>query len=354
MNAPTTVAEATEVFEDGVYFGLDEEAYHKDPALGSTDIKDLCRRPIRWQKRRLFDKPKEEDEKDSPHQLWGSALHKIVMEGREAFDAAFSIAPRKEDFEGLLVTMDDLKDFAKQIGVKAVSPKAAMIAAIREVDPDVHIWDDISETFRKSLGGRIELPPDVYEEVMLCAPAITANPELQPAFRNGVPEVSVFWTHETGIRLKARIDYLKVPANVDLKSTRVDPFDSIDTAVSNEIHRYRYFVQAAHYTEARRQVRGLINAGRVFGDCPLGDAWLKRLAAQDDWHWTWVFIAKDSPEAVGFWCQKDLLELGDDWVLQGIANYRHFTEQFGADAPWVKIEPIRHISAEDMPAWIRL
>lgn len=37
------------ILPDGIYFGLTEERYHGDPALGSTSIKELARKPCKWQ-----------------------------------------------------------------------------------------------------------------------------------------------------------------------------------------------------------------------------------------------------------------------------------------------------------------
>ena len=41
------------MLEDGIYFGLPEEQYHDDPALGYTDHKALLVNAVQWQAKRL-------------------------------------------------------------------------------------------------------------------------------------------------------------------------------------------------------------------------------------------------------------------------------------------------------------
>src|SRR5262245_19584298 len=76
----------------GIYFDLPEEDYHADPALGSPDI-NQCRAsgPDYWWNSPL--NPKRPERKSSPSQEYGRALHKLVLEGHQAFSVRYVRRP---------------------------------------------------------------------------------------------------------------------------------------------------------------------------------------------------------------------------------------------------------------------
>src|SRR3990167_4707282 len=72
----------------GVVFGMPAATYHDDPSLGASDLKRLLRSPADfWWFSKL--NPNREPTPDSPAKLKGRALHKLILEGPEAFERAF-------------------------------------------------------------------------------------------------------------------------------------------------------------------------------------------------------------------------------------------------------------------------
>ena len=76
-------------FDPGIYFGLDENAYHADPALGSTDMKKLAESPPDYWFESSHN-PMREPSEDTPSRLFGRAVHKFVLEGRGAFESTYA------------------------------------------------------------------------------------------------------------------------------------------------------------------------------------------------------------------------------------------------------------------------
>ena len=101
-------------------------------------------------------------------------------------------------------------------------------------------------------------------EVRQAAAAITLNAHLVRAFEGGVAEVSVFWV-EDGVPLKARFDYLKPRAIIDLKSFANQRERPVDVAIRAAIAEYRYDLQARHYCDGYVALCRLVRSARVFG-----------------------------------------------------------------------------------------
>ncbi|KTS11452.1 PD-(D/E)XK nuclease-like domain-containing protein, partial [Methylobacterium indicum] len=303
---------APEPFADGVYFGLDEALYRADPALGSTDVKKLATSPADfwWGSRH---NPNREPEKDSPALLVGSAVHRYVLEGREAFDAEYAPAEHPGNVK----------------------------AGIRE-----------REVIEAS--GRTAIKRQDYDRILAAAHIIRSNPVLASAFDGGQPEVSVFWT-AGGIRRKARVDYLRTRANVDLKSIANVNGLPFPIACRRAIASFRYDVQAAHYLDARDAMRGLVAAGAVTGDHD--PAWLKACVAADTYAHVLVFWQKEnSPLTWGTTLSagNPILDIARMVILRAEDNWRRLTAQFGFDTPWLEAQPLEELDLSEMPGWFAL
>jgi hypothetical protein len=89
-------------------------------------------------------------------------------------------------------------------------------------------------------------------------------PEVRHAFRDGYPEVVLIWhCPKTGVPMKARVDYLKLKAIVDLKSIANQRERSLENAIRFEIASYNYNVQPAVYSEGVEAVRKLVREGKA-------------------------------------------------------------------------------------------
>ena len=356
---------------DGIYFGLDEDTYHADPALGSTDLKRLRSSGPDYWWNSGFNPLKEDEDKDTPSRLFGRALHKVVLEGRAPFDALYWREPTGPE---VLVTDDDVSRWLKGRGVEKVPrSKAEKVALALSMDPDVLVLDAIKADAAEK--GVTILKERVFDRVVLAGAHITRNPELATAFQNGYSEVSVFWTQELEggfrVRLKARFDYLKAGGIGDLKSIRNSRDLEFPEACVRAIEEYRYYVQAAHYLNGLSQFPRLVGAGLVQGK--VDAKWLDRVAeraaklpaasapgAGDEDRagapgFAWVFYqAEGAPLTWGtslFPWNRPILDFAEARIAQALENYRRFMTEFGPSQVWVIAEPIRELDVSDFPAW---
>lgn len=337
---------------DGIYFGLDKDEYHRDPALGSTDIKMLLKHPgdYWWQSwRNPSYEPKATNFLD-----WGNAFHSLILEGEEDFKDRYYRGPAKRDFPGLMVTMEDLRKFLRGVGKATTGTKEVLVQRVLDHEPAAPVWDKIVKDSVVLAEGRYILDHVDYDTVVLSSKMITKNPECSKAFVNGYPEVSIFW-EQAGVRCKARIDYLRLKANIDLKSIRNWKSKSFRDACIDEIFASGYDIQAAHYLNARSQIPALIKAGRVFGD--VSRAWLDRLADETAkasvLKHSWIFYqAEGAPIAIREDWGSHMRHFVDcqNAIVDALRIYTRHVEVFGDDI-WVDVSPRQELTDGEVPAW---
>lgn len=307
--------------QPGVYFGLDEDAYHADPSLGSGDVRRLRNVPYDWwwhSRNNPFrppaDKKPEKQGVDRGDALTiGSAMHLFVLQGREAFDRKFVCRPH------------DVQRLTEKTAAK-IAPQGQKI-----------LWEDD------------------YYRIMISGSSLRNNPAMQNAFANGEPEVSVFWLCEfegRSIPMKARFDYLKPRAVPDLKSIRNSRKIEFVEACRRAIGERRYDIQAAHYLEARKRLPALISAGAVYGDHD--DDLLRRVHLANDYAFVLIFFqADDAPLSWG--CilspENPHIETARAHINQALSNYVMCAEAFGFDEPWLISNSLQELSEGDLPPW---
>jgi hypothetical protein len=349
-------APAPAVRQPGVYFGLPSAEYHADPSLGSSDIKRLLQAPTVywWHSHMNPDRP---PPPDTLAMQKGRALHKLVLEGLEAFEAAFAEEPQPSGHPGALVTLEDLKGKCRELGEPVSGTKAELAKRIKAKDAKAIIFDEILATFRvmAERDGLEILKPDVMREVRQAAASITLNPHLARAFTGGVPEVSVFWVDEQGIPCRCRYDVIKPRTLVDLKgcaNARERPFH---VAVMQAIAAYRYDVQAKHYLDGYRYLYRFAAEGRVFGDCPLKPGWHQRIMPPEEMRFTFVFHQTEgAPVTKGLELlpSSSALRRAAREIVQAKQTYRACLDKFGTEQ-WVSDAPIATLDDTDLPVWMR-
>lgn len=220
---------------DGIYIGLDEERYHADTALGSSNIRDLLKGAnMYWFKSWM--NPKQKASKKTPSKILGSATHKLLLEGEKAFKALYVRGPYDDTFDG------------------TPAEKSALTKAAKA----------------KLLENQELLSADDYDFVLGVKDVIDSDPELEGCLDNGLSEVSVFWTRSDGIRCKCRFDKLKRGGVGDIKTIANERERELDVACKLDINTYRYDIPAEHYLEGRRRLPALLAKGAVFvGEEPL-------------------------------------------------------------------------------------
>lgn len=310
--------------EPGIYFGMPEAEYHADPSLGSTDMKRLEENPEDY----WFSSPLNpvvlEGEEETDSQGFGTACHKMLLEGPDAFERAYHIC----FFPG---------------NIKEGKEERRLAAAL----------------------GKTPLKESDWERIALAGAAFRANPVLAPAFEGGLAsEVSIFWRDERCIPKKMRADRMKIRATLDLKTISPQREMPFITACRRHIAAFRYDIQAAHYNEGRSHMRALLDAGRVHGahDAKM----LRQVADQKEWAYVIVFVKrKGAPLTYGVQMshtvphpndaaktfRNPVLDLASKSIAKAEENYLQFREKFGLETPWLTYHPLEELAVEDLPVW---
>jgi len=298
----------------GIYFELAEDEYHADPALGSTDLRRLMASgPDYWWHSSL--NPTPPPAKTMPAIEYGKALHKLVLEGRQMFEANYVQRP---------------PDLAK-LDAKTKA----------ELAPN----------------GQTVLATDDYDAILFSAAQIASNPGLVTAFEGGQPEVSIFWHARLDdgyiVPCKARWDYLKVRGIGDLKSIRNIYGKPFGEACIRSITDYRYDIQAAHYLIGRGELAHFVQAGLVHGDHD--PAWLERVAQSPSYAFQWVFYQAQGAPIV--WSRSlswgnPILEIAMRDRHKALETYRDYKQTFPTGM-WRLNEPVSELQIDAMPGWYR-
>jgi hypothetical protein len=296
------------VVKPGIYFGLDESEYHKDAALGSTDIRRLLTTPCDWWWHSDLN-PARPSVEPTPAMMFGRAVHACLLEGEETFRRQYGCCEHPGN----------------------IKAGKAERAAFEEA-------------------GKVPLKGDDYRRILIASATIKANPHLAEAFNGGLPEVSVFWERD-GVPMKCRIDYFKSRASVDLKSIRNARSIDFREACRRRFSDDRHDMQAAHYVEGRQQMLTLLTDGLVYGDHD--DAWLAKAAAGAA---AFVFVYWQAEDAPVTWSRQlspgnPVLEYARNDIERALANYRQYREQFGTDRAWILAEPIEELDMSELPPW---
>lgn len=303
------------LLQPGIHFGLSNDDYHADPALGSTSIKLLRQSVAEWWYDSAYN-PRRPKKRDAEPLKVGSAYHAIVLEGDKAFHRQY--VRRPDDMEG--ATSSE----------KAAITKAANASA--------------------AAMGKESLHGDDYDRALVAAEMIHQNPDLDGAFTNGMPEVSLFFD-AFGIRQKVRFDYLKIRGFGDLKSIANEKRRPIGLACALAIKDYRIDMSMAHYLRGRSLLPAMVADGLVYGDHD--PAWLKKVAAQPDYAAQLVFIQKTGAPLV--WSKvlspaNPLIQTALSHVDEGLLKYQEAVAKFGLDKMWIDEAVVNELSPEDMPA----
>lgn len=360
---------------DGVYLNMTTEAYYADWALGGTSLKTLVSSCPDWWWQSPFNtlvNRREDTDDETKAKRFGTALHCILLEGVDVFTSVYGIAPDKHSHPKAFDTSDQIKARLKELGAKVSGSKGELVERLREADPGAQILDDIVARWAEQ--GKKPLTRDAYNRLMLMERALLGRKDqptqLGSAFVGGLSEVSVFWTDENGIRHRARFDKLKPNTTIDLKSFSNWQGRVFKKAILREAAIRGYHVQAAHYEEARRQLRRLVAEGKVYypkteipelkAKIDADRALLHEIAKAEKWKWVWVFYKTDgAPRALGV--VMDWAKAHQNIYLEGIgirnealANFLHYREFYGLsqDSPmWRDAEMLWTPEVEDWPFW---
>jgi hypothetical protein len=372
---PAALPDTPELPPPGIYFGMPEDLYHALPALSSHGIRKLAGSPmVFWASTQWLCEKRRQDEADKAlderiHQVIGKAYHCRIMEGAEEFGRRFAVDLTPEDCEGALESTDQIKAAIVEAGEKPASKvpdklpsgedymraakKDDWIAQLLDIDPDAKILAVMRRQHREAHDGKLFISAEAYQQIEIAARMVESDPGIRHAFRDGYPEVVLIWNCErTGVPMKARVDYLKQKAIVDLKSIANQRERSLEQAIRFEIAGYHYNVQPSVYAEGVEAVRRLVMEGRaVVPSDPDQLAFVKKWATQSECEWLWVFQQKgEAPVTRGVFYPLGgtTRMLTDDIVFRMKRRFREFSETFGTD-PWIDVRPIYDLADEDLP-----
>lgn len=348
--------------EPGIYFGMSEAEYLADPSLSNSGIKNLLVSPLTYWVNSPLNPEREPEETDATST--GKAFHKRILEGAEAFHATYAQALDPADYPKALKSGDQLRSYCKELVLKPSGTLAEMSARIREVDAVVQLWTEIEAEYLQTHAGKEFLPKRVISQIELAASTVEANPATAALFTGGFPEVSIFWVDQaTGVRMKARLDYLTLEVIPDLKTFSNSQGKPLGLAVTTAMASYGYGVQAVVYLDAISQFKrlfrelgmeavhigeSLLNAAFDF------EAWLKRLVKAPDHRFVFMFQETGRVPNVAireFNRNTNFYDICRFQYEAGQAAYRAAVERWGYGQPWVEPAEIVTLEDEDFPLW---
>ena len=351
---------------DGIHFGLPEDAYHADPAFSSSGAKDILVSPLTYWMKSALNPDKEERTSDS--QARGKAFHTRILEGAEVFSERYAVKPDPEDYPGVLMKSDELKERCDELGLTKTGTNAVLCQRILEADPAAVLWPVIMERFKEETADKEIVSADLMNEINRQARIVELHDNAVKAFAGGHSEVSAFWVDtEHGVRMKARFDYLKTRAVVDLKTFANMLDQPIDDAIARAVANNGYHVQGAIYSDAVENVKALYRDqgdACIHGNAPEDD-WLNAFADPKPHAFIFVFLeagpvpnlrirefrqtesgAKSGATQNLYW------QSGWEGYRYALRRYRECMEQYGPDMPWFDPKPMSPFIDDEFPVYM--
>jgi hypothetical protein len=191
---------------------------------------------------------------------FGSALHCAVLEP-EQFNDRYACSLSQSDFDGLLVTNDNLRQWLRDRGKNPKGTlKADLVSQVRATFEQKHagedpplIWDLMCEAHGQENTGKVQFAKDDWLRIIACAEALNAEPKMQELLKGArVEEFYEVKDKERGIVLKARMDAVTAHYTPDLKTFSVKRSNkSIDKTVNDAIWYENYLGKMYLYTMIR-------------------------------------------------------------------------------------------------------
>lgn len=268
----------------------------------------------------------------------GTALHCAVLEPSE-FLNRFACAVSADDYEGCLVTADDLKEWLNDRGVKPKGRKKSdFIAQIQMHDASVTILDDIAAKFEADNQGKTVFKPEEWKRIARMAQCLRDEPRLQEILSEGRAEVPVFVTEpDSNVPLKSKYDWLTRRCIFDIKTFSHKRDKSIDKTVSDAIWYEGYYRQ--HYVYSLTWA--IANGAKVY-EAP---DFVMAFVESEEPHETRIKVLR--PKRAGepnLYFERARVE-----VREYIRLYQECMETFGETKPWRYAQEIQPLGDEELP-----
>lgn len=262
---PDTLPEPT-FFPDGIYFGMPEETYHKLQRLSNSAI---CKLRISaadfWADSWLNPNPKvltpEQQARQQLVRTLGRAYHAARLEP-DTFHDRFVRQLDKADFEGVDGFLSNGKELGEALGAlgqtkskagESVLEQAERLAAAGYQGP---IWHLEERDWLADLNGRTPIPAINWDEIIVDMERLRAVPAVQELLTGGQAEVTILYTcPDTGLPMKARLDYLKSDSWTDFKTFSNPVGKNLNQVIVEAFKYNRYHLQAYGYRGAVEMIR---------------------------------------------------------------------------------------------------
>lgn len=245
--------------EDGVYFGLIDDAYHAIERLSASGMQKLLVSPATfWAESWL--NPERVD-KSTKARLLGRAYHSARLEP-ELFKLNYVRALDKSEMpKGTLITGADMGKALAELGLAKSGSVGEQAARLRAAGYPGTVWYLELAAWEARRAGRSPIAAVTFDEIAEDGARLRSSPKIAELISGGAAEVSVFWTcPRTGIKMKARLDYLKPRLWTDLKTFDNSRGKRLDQAIADAFRYNRYYIQAPAYRDAVEAIRnGLVD-----------------------------------------------------------------------------------------------
>lgn len=242
--------------------------------------------------------------------------------------------------------------------------KADWIDQLLKLDSQAKVWDRMVEEHLDLNKGKRAISAKDDRQVRIAAHMIQRHNDAAALLKGGFPEVSIFWyCRLTGAPMKARIDYLRLNAIIDLKTFSNASGKPVNKAILHSIANYNYNLQHVVYEEAvmeaRRMVgRDLLNS--VF-DCddPTTEEAARRQTFCERWaeqgpppKFTFIFQQSGiAPVTRVFQMPQGEIWKASHRMAEELKRlWVENTKVYGLD-PWIDNEPMTEIEDEMIPSW---
>ncbi|MDZ7824482.1 MAG: PD-(D/E)XK nuclease-like domain-containing protein [Ahrensia sp.] len=252
---------------DGIYFNMPFHEYLSINRLSNTALQKLMISPATfWASSWL--NPNKPSPDDTKAQILGRAYHAARFEPK-AFHDQFTRALEKADYDGIDGALFNGAEIGEALFLRGESKKKAGETVLEQSQRlqatgyDGPIWPIKQAAWAESIGARIPIPADHWNNILADMKRIDAIPEISKLMRGGAAEVTVLWT-EKGVPFKARFDKLKPKLFLDFKTFENSQGKNLDHCISDAIRFNRYYIQIAFYYHVTELIRK--GALEVIGD----------------------------------------------------------------------------------------
>ena len=248
---------------DGIYFDLPHDIYVALPRMGSTGVKDMiCSTATFWHRSWLNkNRPSDDLPKRDPKSI-GTAYHMAQLEPdrfRETYARGFDPSEHIDDDDGgFLATDTAVCEVLKDLGeTQRKKGESALDRAYRlaEIAPQYNIAAILEAEHIEDNFGKILLPPDLWSQAEFTMKLMQTDPSVVTCLSGGFAEVTILWTSDNGVKMRARIDYLTAHRWCDLKTFSNPLRKPVDVLINNAFRFNGYMSQAALYDEGVEQIR---------------------------------------------------------------------------------------------------